>query len=56
MDAVAKYWATRIMMGKTTYEKVIAKYPKYKDDIDWWLARNKWVNPNASNEEEETEP
>lgn len=56
MNAVAKYWANRIMAGIVKYEAVVARYPKYKDDIDWWLARNKWVNPNTSKEEETTEP
>lgn len=56
MNDTAKWWAERIMAGTSNYEKVVAKFPKYKDDIDWWLARHKWVNPKAPKEEEETEP
>ena len=35
---MAPYLAMRIEMGKLDYNKVVKKYPKYKDDIDTILA------------------
>lgn len=35
---MAAYLAMRIECGKLSYNKVVKKYPKYKDDIDEILA------------------
>lgn len=35
---MAPYLAMRIEMGKLNYNKVVKKFPKYKDDIDTILA------------------
>lgn len=34
---MAAYFAMRIMDGKLDYTAVVAKYPKFKDDIDFIL-------------------
>lgn len=31
---MAAYLALQILKGKLSYEKVLSKYPQYKDDID----------------------
>lgn len=35
---MAPYLAMRIEMGKLDYNKVVKKFPKYKEDIDTILA------------------
>jgi hypothetical protein len=35
---MAPYLAMRIEMGKLDYNRVVKKFPKYKDDIDTILA------------------
>ncbi len=35
---MAPYLAMRIEMGKLYYNRVVKKFPKYKDDIDTILA------------------
>lgn len=42
---MAGYLAKRILDRKQSYEKVIALYPQYKDEIDEILRRNGWVHP-----------
>lgn len=42
---MAAYLAMRILQGKQSYEKVIALYPQYKEEIDEILRRNGWVHP-----------
>lgn len=34
---MAAYFAMRIMDGKLDYKAVVAKYPKFKEDIDFIL-------------------
>ena len=37
---MAKYLAMRIKAGKLEYDKVLAKYPEFKEEIDKYLAEN----------------
>ena len=36
---MAKYLATQIKKGKLNYDKVIEKYPQFKEEIDKYLGR-----------------
>lgn len=41
-DKVGKFWAEMILAGKSDYKKVVARFPKNKAGVDWWLKRKKW--------------
>lgn len=59
---MAPYLAMRIEMGKLDYNKVVKKFPKYKDDIDTILAADgyeidengKCVKYNKAEEKDES--
>ena len=46
---MAGYLAERIKKGKLNYNAVMAKYPQYKEDVDFILACDGYtVNPDGT--------
>lgn len=46
---MAAYFAMRLEKGKLNYNKVVEKYPQYKDELDSILAADGYeVNPDGT--------